>query len=400
MLHILQVILGATILQIGVGNSSSCEEHQGTCQQQINDLSQTGSILLQHKTSTKAGDKHMHLQEVERDGSSSYGFVNFLGLDTPVQITEQAISHDNLNVPIDEYDRLVELEGKTTFRRANLPDHANVSNIHEVVGEDGVLVLTLDRTPERFDKTAKQLALGGIIGTSFPATDAGTATSEQLAQGCVKGLEDHYEGANKCWGYGCQYKSESAICESHRRALQAAKLRKKDWTLIMEDDMSLIDPQRWSEGFKKAWKYVPPESKIVRLSWCVIVPTGEEGMQVHADTGDFILAKWVGFHSTEYHPGLCTGGYMVHRDITDDLLSAFPCCAPVDGCYANWAREVNSNGNYKGMESMINMALKGSREYIESKTEDYWLGQYGVMFQERGARGVTSVKDQLTEKLT
>jgi GR25 family glycosyltransferase involved in LPS biosynthesis len=292
----------------------------------------------------------------------------------PAPVIEQAISTDSLTVPVQDYQELVHQGGNATALRAWIPANTTgVSSIHRVVGQDGVLVISLNRQPERFVHTAQQLAWGGILGTSFWATDSTTATDDQLNQGCLK----------EC----CGSKAVQAIADSHRRALQAAALRKSDWTAILEDDMALVDPEHWSDRFDKAWQHVPPESKIVRLSWCVIVPSGQESMRVWSDTGDFILAKWLGFNERgplEYHPGMCTGGYMVHRDILPDLLALFPCCSPVDGCLTGFFQN-NSRGNYNGMEVMINMAMKNSREWIENKTTDDWLGQYGVMYQMRNA---------------
>merc|ERR1719375_598734 len=159
-----------------------------------------------------------------------------------------------------------------------------------------------------------------------------------------------------------------------------------NWTAIVEDDMVLVDPARWDQAFRKAWAQVPPETKIVRLSWCMIIPPQEDVMEIYADTGDFVLSKFVGAQGPGYymyHPGLCTGGYMVHRDVLPEMLQLFPCCIAVDGCYMDHAKS-HGTDDFRGMKIMMNMASRNSREYIESMTQNTWLGQHGVMYQDRG----------------
>lgn len=266
----------------------------------------------------------------------------------------------------------------------HIPKNYTSSGLHDVVGRDGVLVITLNRTPERFLYSAEQLSLAGIVATAFPATDGKTASNEELSQGCVSNTDRNV--ATKCRNAGCAKRNEQAIAESHRRALLAAKDRDNKWTAILEDDMTLVEPKRWDKAFRQAWAQVPPESKIVRLSWCMIVPHEEDSMQIYAETGDFILAKWVGLNSSSptYHPGLCTGGYMVHQDILSEMLGLFPCCAAVDTCYFDFAKRMQENAALpRGLEVMINMAARKSRAYIENTTHDSWLAQHGVMFQAR-----------------
>jgi len=275
--------------------------------------------------------------------------------------------------------------------RMNVPH----SSLNDIVGQDGVLVLTLDRTPDRFQYTAEHLALGGILATRFSATDVKSATDDQLGQGCLKPPGSTATPGN------CFTKSEQACADSHRRALLAASSRKKDWTAIFEDDMALLEPTKWDQAFKKAWAQVPQKTKIVRLSWCMIeknsiLPKKFDKMEIYADTGDFVLSKWVGVpgtpeNPTGYDPGACTGAYMVHKDILNEMLNLFPCKNAVDWCYSDMSTS-NVSGGFRGMEVMMNMAAQNSRAYIEKATHNNWLGQHGVLFQDRMT--LASAKDE------
>mmetsp|Transcript_119721 Transcript_119721/g.211638 ORF Transcript_119721/g.211638 Transcript_119721/m.211638 type:complete len:350 (-) Transcript_119721:63-1112(-) len=269
-------------------------------------------------------------------------------------------------------------------------ENSTFGSIHEVVGNDGVLVISLERKPERFEYVASKLATAGIRAVKFPATDVADASWMELDRGCLS--SDHPDVMRMCkdnfdkrGAWGCSEKVVQAIAESHRRALMAAQQRDSQWTAILEDDVVPVNPERWDQAFKKAWSKIPPESKIVRLSWCMIVEKPRDTMRIYADTGDFVLAKWVGLDDATYHPGLCTGGYVVHKSIIPELLSLFPCCSAVDTCYFDLAqRTVDASGESWGMEVMISMQARESRDVIEKITSDPWLAQHGVMYQDRG----------------
>jgi hypothetical protein len=256
-----------------------------------------------------------------------------------------------------------------------VPDGFKLSYLHNLVGRDGVKVISLARTPERFDYTAQELAKAGILATSFQATDVTTARQEELRYGCI-GISNPNKG--KCGTYGCMYRSEQAIAASHRRALEAAKSRHTNWTAIVEDDMVPVQPDRWNEAFKAAWiklQKVAPEARLVRLSWCNIVSPEQDNTEVFADAGDFTLSKSL--------DGVCTGAYMVHREIIPEMLSLFPCCGPVDTCWSVWLKEQDQNGQAHGLSFTISMQLKDSREKITEIAGEEWLGQHGVMYQDR-----------------
>jgi len=53
---------------------------------------------------------------------------------------------------------------------------------------------------------------------------------------------------------GCRSKTEQAITDSHRRALQAAMERNNsEWTAILEDDVVPLHPGYFDASFKEAW---------------------------------------------------------------------------------------------------------------------------------------------------
>jgi hypothetical protein len=258
----------------------------------------------------------------------------------------------------------------------------NCSALNEVVGFDGVLVISLESQLERFVSTASNLASAGIYATKFPATDVANSTDEQLDKGCLLPSSPNY--TQRCGPpTGCGKKVEQAIADSHRQALLAASNRIENWTAILEDDMALLHPESWDQAFRKAWQQVPPEAKIVRLSWCMIVPPHQDVAHTYADAGEFVLSKFIGLNEDTYHPGVCTGGYLVHRDILPEMLSLFPCCNVVDWCYYAFFRSLQKSGEYRGMDVMVSMEGRRSRLDIENITKDVFLAQHGVMFQAR-----------------
>jgi len=259
-----------------------------------------------------------------------------------------------------------------------------ISFLHDLVGKDGVKVISLDRTPERFQKTAEQLAKGGILATRFRATDATLASSEQLRPGCIGKSSPDLGKCAPSWG--CLYRSEQAIADSHRRVLEEAKLRKENWTAILEDDMALLQPDRWDAAFKAAWlklQEVAPYARLVRLSWCTIVESEKDPTENFAEAGDFTL--------TRSSFGLCTGAYMVHRDMASEMLSLFPCCGPVDTCYSVWFNQQDEDGATRSSKFMVSMQSKDSRQKITDVADEGWLGQHGVFYQD--CHNIKTTKD-------
>lgn len=292
-------------------------------------------------------------------------------------------------------------------RRRQPAANFRYGSLHDVVGHDGVLVISLLRKPERFDHSSALLQQAGIWPTEFPAVDAMCLQSEELEKACYLGTdqEPDPQTCSDKHGRGCN-NVEQAIAESHRRALQRALQRSSPWTAILEEDTVPVRPERWSTAFKKAWERVPEGVKIVRLSWCNF-PGDHEGFNMaqdtFADAGDFLLANWTGYEdasSREYNAGGCTGGYMVHRSIIPELLNLFPCCCAWDCCLEKdfFERPVRLQGPRgeeavpRGMQVMLNMDAWGSIDYAMNYT--FWgLYQSGVMVQD--ARELPSARDEM-----
>mmetsp|Transcript_92846 Transcript_92846/g.178255 ORF Transcript_92846/g.178255 Transcript_92846/m.178255 type:complete len:698 (+) Transcript_92846:48-2141(+) len=252
--------------------------------------------------------------------------------------------------------------------RARLDDDVKTNALHEVVGPDGVLVISTDSDGDRYQQTRKKLRQAGINTTRFAAADEALASSQELEPGCPHegddGVKDSCLAANKT-GYGCASKAEQAVAASHLNALLAAKRRSSDWTAILEDDAVPFATANWSSIFRSAWSKVPSTVKMVRLGWCQIDvlnyadPVIEE---MHASVNGAILTQRIGYgkfssRTFHYEPGGCTTAYLVHKDILEDLISLFPCCGAVDACYKwDYFKRVNpKTGIERGVEVMMSI---------------------------------------------
>lgn len=261
-------------------------------------------------------------------------------------------------------------------------------SLHDVVGQDGVLVISLQRKRDRFLFSVDKLKQAHIWPTEFAAADLECLSESEVSQGCYKA-----ESPGTCEGRagaGCTSGNEQAVSESHRRALEAAMTRKNDWTAILEDDVMPVRPKRWNAAFKKAWKTKPDHVKLVRLSWCHFPsdPSVQHlslAHQTFQDTGDFQFLNWTGYQDAgggqSYNPGLCTSAYMVHRDIIPEMLKLFPCCCAVDCCLLydlfgkGWEQ-----GKPRGLEFMMHLDAWGSTDYSKGLHLP-WVHQGGVMVQ-------------------
>jgi hypothetical protein len=259
------------------------------------------------------------------------------------------------------------------------------SSVHDVVGPDGVLMISLERDSSRFEFSEDHLGIAGIRPTKLLATDGKCASDDSLQMGCASQNRQNAEWCSKLQktGTGCQGKAEQAIADSHRRALLAAHDREYNWTMILEDDSVLVRPHRWDKAFKKAWSQIPPGTEIVRLSWCLPGNSSSIFQPAYIDAGEFKLIKWHGY-TTGYRAGGCTTAYMVHRNIIPEMLSIFPCCCPVDCCLENdlYNRvQGHSRSETRGMTIMLSMDGWGSQEYIAEHARSQWGVHYGVVMQ-------------------
>lgn len=265
-------------------------------------------------------------------------------------------------------------------------------SLHDVVGQDGVLVISLERKQARFDYSSGKLKEAGILATEFPAADVERMSPEELNQGCAKGEANAPEAnAQTCHGRaggGCTYVNEQAVAESHRRALTAAMERKNDWTAILEDDVVPVRPEIWNAAFEKAWREVPEHVKLVRLGWCQF-PDEENNKELtlsqetFRDVGDFQVLNWVGYMpGHNYNPGLCTTAYMVHRDIIPEMLKLFPCCCALDCCFLyDFLGKGWEEGSPRGQQILMHLDAQGSTDYARGLHLP-WVHQSGIFVQD------------------
>lgn len=219
-------------------------------------------------------------------------------------------------------------------------DSIQRGHLHDVVGKDGVLMLTLDglESRQRSAVTEAGLAAAGIVPQRFSATDAKKASEEELARACMPAASagtGAWCKANDKPGEGCRSHNEQAIADSHRRALEVALHRNStaEWTAIFEDDVTPVWPENWNENFRKAWASIPPETKMVRLGWCVFEEdVGHLTWEIYGNTGEFKLVRGTFRPDGSYYSGGCTTGYLVHRSFIPVVLNLFPCCCPLDCC--------------------------------------------------------------------
>jgi len=261
------------------------------------------------------------------------------------------------------------------------------SSLHDIVGDDGVLMISLGSASDRFNHSSHALKQVGIHVNKLSAVDASTATPQELAQGCLKST---WRKAEK-WclnraGQGCLGDTAQAIALSHKKALELAKKRHGEWTAIFEDDAVPAPFENWELIFRDAWARLPKRVKFVRLGWCYWerfdwrypvfeVPFAESKISILVD-------QWKSRGETRYDPGGCTTAYMVHKDIVDDLLSLFPCCSPLDISYdLDYLRRVDPvTQKPKGMDVM--MSLDTHSEPLVGEDE---LELHGLILQDREA---------------
>lgn len=263
--------------------------------------------------------------------------------------------------------------------------------VHDIVGPDGVLMITLDREDSRFNHSASILKQIGLNITRLSAVDSASASSQTLNKGCFRLKEPSVKEwceSNGRSGKGCEFPSEQAVTASHRKALEYAKERAGQgakWTLILEDDAIPAEFDDWNRAFRELWTKVPPRVKFLRLGWCQIgtMDWKDPIVQVpSAKTSEAILVdKETCCGRGQYDPGGCTTAYMVHEDILDDILNLFPCCGPVDSCYKwDYFKKFDSmTQQEKGMDTMMSV------DSLHWPLWDTAVEQHGFILQDREA---------------
>lgn len=206
--------------------------------------------------------------------------------------------------------------------------------LHLVVGHDGVLMISLPRDEQKADKCKAELSEVGIYPRTFEATDYRDPKIKQATLEAAWNMTEHTPDLDQGDTWTARaYRWMAAVADSHRRALAEAQARQETWTAILEDDVVPMLSEgmtrtRWIESLESAWDQLPPDTRIVRLAYC-----NNPGSTVRmerdatANANDFMITNWTF--------GICTTGYVIHKDAIPELLSAFPCQAPLDLCW--WA---------------------------------------------------------------
>jgi hypothetical protein len=266
------------------------------------------------------------------------------------------------------------------------------NSLHDVVGKDGVLMISLSKESPRFRSSSSKLAQVGIKTTFFPGVDGRDPKIPQADLDVAIIWPDpappwyHHKAGSE------GVRRIQALAESHRRALLSAQQRRMNWTAILEDDAIPSwgegRPVEWSEAFKAAWALLPANGLFVRLSYCHLrswplnQTPYEAGLHLwtYADGGQFRLTRWMAWKG-KYQPGGCTTAYMVHKDIIPEMLSTFPCRAPIDAC---WNKYFTTNT--RGYDFLFNIETHVSPamafEEASKGKINVFAAQFGVLKQD------------------
>jgi len=270
-------------------------------------------------------------------------------------------------------------------------------SVHDAVGRHGVLKIGLEKRKRWKEEEqdngyqAHAFEAAGISPTPFRATDAETASEEELKKACPlesdPGTSDFCQSHKKD-GTGCKSKVEQAIADSHRRAMVDALQRtESDWTLIIEDDVVPVRPELFNAAFQDAWQKIPKQYKMVRLGWC----TFEEDLgwirktSDVDDSGEFHVYNWMSWRDKDggdhYYSGGCTTAYMLHKDIIPEVLGIFPCCCPLDCCLERglFYKPTETPNLYRGQQVVTNMDTSDTEAYASHFT---FFNQSGVLVQD------------------
>jgi len=251
-------------------------------------------------------------------------------------------------------------------------------SLHDIVGDDGVIVLSMNRSKDRFNAVRFELNQVHVKPTRFLATDFEETSWHELEEGC-RSEGDASKDVCKAEGKagaergGCVNQAEQAIALSHKRALEhALKREHHEWTAVFEDDVLPLssDANTWGDGLRKAWSTLPREARIVRLGWCQATP---ESVRV-TPIGDHNSSEpYMAYHAPS---GGCTHAYLVHRDVIPQLLGLFPCCCAIDCCWElDYFDKPDSSGKWRSETVLINIDIDGSgKKNLERFGESGWFG--------------------------
>lgn len=111
-----------------------------------------------------------------------------------------------------------------------------------------VFIINLDRSPERYEYITKQLNRIGITSYErFRAIDGAKMTKEELKELNLSDL--------------IQKKAELGCAASHLKIWKKIVEEKRDWTLILEDDVE-FHPD-FINLFNRYWEHVPKDATII-----------------------------------------------------------------------------------------------------------------------------------------
>jgi glycosyl transferase family 25 len=163
-----------------------------------------------------------------------------------------------------------------------------------------ILIVNLDRKPERFTYVKEQLDNMGLTGYQrISGTDGFFMSREELAElGTTYELTEH--------------KGLAGCAASHIRAWRHIVENKMGWTLILEDDAH-FHPQ-FLKLFSKYWNNVPVDAKIVFPGFCADV-------SVERSHSNLVIQKQV----------MCLQGYILSSEGAQYLLNnILPINEPID----------------------------------------------------------------------
>ena len=140
----------------------------------------------------------------------------------------------------------------------------NKSFINQIVGDNGVYVINLKQSTDRWESIKEQLEKRNITYTRVEATYGADQPLEELNKYRYTGTDKSKISKSEFGKTGCTM--------SHIKLWNSLKDKLKtddDWALILEDDAFLIgDTNKYLE---KSWKILPSDYRqigIIYLNWC------------------------------------------------------------------------------------------------------------------------------------
>lgn len=216
-----------------------------------------------------------------------------------------------------------------------------------------ILIINLDRKPERLAYVTNQLNTMGLSGyKKLSGTDGFKESREDLTK---FGLT--YELTERPGIAGC--------AASHVRAWEHIRNNKMGWTLILEDDAH-FHPQ-FMQLFSKYWEHVPKDAKIVFPGFCA-----ESSVE---QTHELVIKKEV----------MCLQGYMLSWEGAQYLLdNLLPLSQPVDIAIDNHFKHIDGSYIFNG-----NVIIDGIRpnDYKEANGRRCMFN--GIIYQNHEEQGST-----------